>query len=82
MTRTILIVDDDQKTRNLLKAYLEKHQYEVRGAQDGASFLAEFERHRDYTDSGFAEVVSKLLGCDVSYTEQGMQQDNYASMEL
>jgi GTP:adenosylcobinamide-phosphate guanylyltransferase len=37
---------------------------------------------RLYTDSGFAEVVSKLLGCDVSYTEQGMQQDNYASMEL
>jgi DNA-binding response OmpR family regulator len=47
MQRTILIVDDDQKTRNLLKAYLEKHQYEVRGASDGASFLAEFERYRD-----------------------------------
>ncbi len=47
MTRTILIVDDDQKTRNLLKAYLEKQQYEVRGAQDGVSFLAEFERYRD-----------------------------------
>jgi DNA-binding response OmpR family regulator len=47
MPRTILIVDDDQKTRNLLKAYLEKHQFEVRGAHDGASFLAEFERCRD-----------------------------------
>jgi DNA-binding response OmpR family regulator len=47
MTRTILIVDDDLKTRNLLKAYLEKHQYEVMGAHDGASFLAEFERYRD-----------------------------------
>lgn len=47
MNRTILIVDDDLKTRNLLKAYLEKQQYEVRGAQDGASFLAEFERYRD-----------------------------------
>ena len=47
MTRTILIVDDDLKTRNLLKAYLEKHQYEVRSAHDGASFLAEFERHHD-----------------------------------
>lgn len=44
MSRTILLVDDDLKTRNLLKAYLEKHQYEVRGAHDGASFLAEFER--------------------------------------
>lgn len=47
MSRTILLVDDDLKTRNLLKAYLEKHQYEVRGAHDGASFLAEFERYRN-----------------------------------
>ena len=27
--RKILIVDDDQKTRVLLKTYLEKNQYEV-----------------------------------------------------
>jgi two-component system OmpR family response regulator len=47
MNRTILVVDDDQKTRNLLKTYLEKHQYEVRVAHDGASFLAEFERFKD-----------------------------------
>ena len=47
MTRTILIVDDDQKTRNLLKAYLEKQQFEVRSALDGLSFLSEFERYRD-----------------------------------
>ena len=37
---------------------------------------------RLYTDTGFASVVSMLLGCDVSYTEQGMQDNNYASMEL
>jgi DNA-binding response OmpR family regulator len=47
MSRNILIVDDDLKTRTLLKAYLEKQQYEVRSAHDGASFQAEFERHRD-----------------------------------
>lgn len=47
MTRTLLVVDDDQKTRNLLKTYLEKHQYEVLVAHDGASFLAEFERFKD-----------------------------------
>ena len=47
MTRTLLIVDDDQKTRTLLKTYLEKHQYEVRVAHDGSSFLAEFERFKD-----------------------------------
>lgn len=47
MNRTLLIVDDDQKTRALLKTYLEKHQYEVRLAHDGVSFLAEFERFKD-----------------------------------
>lgn len=47
MNRKILVVDDDQKTRALLKAYLEKNQYEVRLAHDGASFMAEFERYKD-----------------------------------
>ena len=37
---------------------------------------------RMYTDSGFANAISELLGTDVSYTEQGMQDDGYASMEL
>ena len=45
MTRKILVVDDDQKTRLLLKTYLEKNQFAVLLAHDGASFLAEFERH-------------------------------------
>ncbi|WP_044528747.1 response regulator [Herbaspirillum sp. B65] len=47
MTRKILIVDDDQKTRTLLKAYLEKNQYEVSLAHDGAAFLSEFQRVAD-----------------------------------
>ncbi|QLI80887.1 response regulator transcription factor [Chitinibacter fontanus] len=47
MTRKILIVDDDQKTRMLLKAYLERNQYDVRLAHDGESFHQEFERFRD-----------------------------------
>jgi two-component system, OmpR family, response regulator len=46
MNRTILLVDDDQKIRVLLKAYLEKNQFVVRVAQDGASFRAEFERFK------------------------------------
>jgi len=37
---------------------------------------------RLYTDSGFADAISELLGTDVSYTEQGMQDDGFASMEL
>jgi two-component system, OmpR family, response regulator len=46
MGRKILIVDDDQKTRLLLKTYLEKNQYEVVLAHDGASFQAELERQQ------------------------------------
>ena len=46
MNRTILLVDDDQKIRTLLKAYLEKNQFVVRTAQDGASFRAEFEKFK------------------------------------
>lgn len=45
MTRKILIVDDDQKIRYLLKTYLEKHQYDVVLAHDGASFRTEFDRN-------------------------------------
>ncbi len=36
---------------------------------------------RLYTDSGFSDVISALLGTDVMFTEQGMQEDGLASME-
>jgi two-component system OmpR family response regulator len=42
MARKILVVDDDQKTRLLLKTYLEKNQYEVTLAHNGQSFTTEF----------------------------------------
>ena len=45
--KTILAVDDDEKTRHLLKMYLEKNQYIVRLAHDGLSFRTEFERYRN-----------------------------------
>lgn len=46
--KSLLIVDDDFKTRDLLKTYLERQQYEVYTAHNGASFMAEFEkRQRD-----------------------------------
>ena len=34
-----------------------------------------------YTDTGFEESISKVLGFDVTFTEQGMQEDGVASME-
>lgn len=36
---------------------------------------------RLYTDTGFADTVSELLGEEIYFTEQGMQDDGYASME-
>ena len=37
---------------------------------------------RLYTDTGFADAISTLLGTEVMFTEQGMQDNNCASMEL
>ena len=34
-----------------------------------------------YTDSGFEAAISRALGFDVQFTEQGMQEDGVASME-
>ena len=34
-----------------------------------------------YTDSGFEEAISEAVGFAVSFTEQGMQEDELASME-
>ena len=35
-----------------------------------------------YTDTGFERAISEKLGYGVSFTEQGMQTDGVASMEL
>ena len=34
-----------------------------------------------YTDTGFEESISSVLGFTVTFTEQGMQEDGHASME-
>jgi hypothetical protein len=34
-----------------------------------------------YTDTGFANEISKIVGFDVDFTEQGMQNDYYATLE-
>jgi hypothetical protein len=34
-----------------------------------------------YTDTGFEAAISEALGFAVRFTEQGMQEDEYASME-
>ena len=34
-----------------------------------------------YTDTGFETAISEALGFNVTFTEQGMQEDELASME-
>lgn len=34
-----------------------------------------------YTDSGFEEAISEIVGFNVSFTEQGMQEEGVASLE-
>jgi len=51
--------------------------YDVDGV-DGAEVEGSW---RLYTDTGFEEAISELLGTRVFFTEQGMQDDGYASME-
>ena len=34
-----------------------------------------------YTDTGFEQAISTVLGYDVTFTEQGMQENGVASME-
>lgn len=57
MPRKILIVDDDQKTRLLLKTYLEKNQYEVILAHNGESFLAELHAHAEQLSLVILDVM-------------------------
>ena len=52
--------------------------YTVNGFDDGEALEGTW---RLYTDSGFADTVSELLGFEVYFTEQGMQEDGVASME-
>lgn len=46
-SKTVFVVDDDAEIRNLLKTYLEKHQFNVRTAESGEAFLASFEQDSD-----------------------------------
>lgn len=44
MNKTLYVVDDDQKIRELLKTYLERNNYTVRVAADGETFLDDYTR--------------------------------------
>ena len=67
-----------------------KHGDTVRVTQIGVTEYDDGERSiyvtheagwRIYTDTGFEQAISEVLGFDVTFTEQGMQDDEPASME-
>jgi len=64
-------VDDDYINRHIAVCY------DVNGV-DGTEVEDSW---RIYTDTGFADAISELLDEEIYFTEQGMQQDGYASME-
>ena len=52
---------------------------------DGVSTMVNVEHDATwniYTDTGFERAISDALGMEVTFTEQGMQDDNYASKEV
>ena len=46
MTKKILVVDDEQKIINIVRAYLEKENYQVVTASDGETALQMFRREK------------------------------------
>ena len=54
--------------------------------EDGDTMTQVYVRHDSewdiYTDRGFEAAISDALGFNVMFTEQGMQDDGVASMEL
>jgi DNA-binding response OmpR family regulator len=64
MNRTILVVDDDRKTVDLIRLYLEKDEYQVWVAYDGRQALET--AHRVYPDLIILDLMlPKIDGLDV-----------------
>ena len=70
----------------------DKHGYEVKVTHIGVTEYDDEDSGRSvyvthnagwqiYTDTGFEQSISAVLGFKVSFTEQGMQDDELASME-
>jgi len=66
--------------------YVDDDYNPVEATAEGARLLDVHVTHdtdwRIYTDTGFERAISEKLGFDVGFTEQGMQEDGCASMEL
>ena len=61
MNTTILVVDDEQRIRKLLKDFLAKKDYEVIEAKDGEEALEIFEERKDTIDLILLDVMMPKL---------------------
>ena len=96
MNTTILVVDDEQRIRKLLKDFLAKKDYEVIEAKDGEEALEIFEERKDTIDLILLDVMMpKLDGWSVlrqirqnskvpiiMLTARGEEQDELFGFEL
>ena len=64
MKPKVLVVDDEQDIRELLKFYLNKEGYEVLEAGDGEEALNIFEN--EYVDLGIIDVMISKIRWDAS----------------
>ena len=66
-------------TVNVSKIIVDKHDY------DDYTYTHLLVEHNApweiYTDSGFPKAISEVVGFEVGFTEQGMQENGLASME-
>ena len=96
MSTTILVVDDEQRMRTLLKDFLVKKDYEVIEAKDGEEALEIFDERKDTINLILLDVMMpKLDGWSVlrqirqesavpimMLTARGEEQDELFGFEL
>lgn len=68
-SESILVADDDENIRKLIRALLEQHGYSVFEAKDGAEALIRFQENRDRIDLVLLDVIMPRKGGREVYDE-------------
>jgi CheY-like chemotaxis protein len=89
MTKTILVVDDEEDNRTTLKGILEKNKYAVMIAEDGASCLQELQKQKPdlimldmmMPKMPTRELLAKINGIKIIFVS-GVQMSEAEKREL
>ncbi len=68
-SETILIADDDESIRRLIRALLEQHGYAVLEARDGVDAVSKFQENREKIDLVLLDVIMPRKGGKEVYNE-------------